>query len=202
MRRLLVGIAILVAAVVVVLVVIVPRLLPQGPAVGASIPAGWNTFRSAKHGFSVQYPASWTVKEVDTTGEVYFTTDERVGKADDESGFYYVFAVVFENPSCLPTEQVVRQHANADQIPGFQLTKKTIQAYTAYTTRDMASRSGMYTYLMTRDNTRFLQLSLTPYAESFPVGIDKYGPILDQMATTVQIDPSATAKPCGTTSVP
>lgn len=200
MRRLFVGIAILVFAVIVVVAVVVPRLLPQGSAAKASIPAGWNMFRSAKYGFSVMYPASWTVKEADTTGEVYLTTDERVGKADDESGFYFLFAVVFENPSCLPTEQVIRQHANADQIPGFQLTKKTIQSYTAYTTRDMASRSGMYTYLMTRDNTRFLQLSLTPYAESFPVGIEKYGPILDQMATTVQIDPPA--KECGKTSAP
>jgi hypothetical protein len=201
MRKIVAGIVLLALVLAVIVFVIVPRLSPQGSTAATSI-AGWSTFRSAKYGFSVQHPANWTVKETDTTGEVYFTTDERVGKADDESGFYYVFAVTFENTSCLPGEQFVRQYTRADQLPGFRLATKTIQSYTAYTTRDMASQSGMYTYLMTRDNTRYIELSLAPYNDRLRVSVEKYGPILDQMATTVQIDPSVTAKPCVTTSAP
>jgi hypothetical protein len=199
MRKILAGIVLLALVLAVIVLVIVPRLSPQSSPAATSIP-GWNTFRSTKYGFSVQHPANWTVKELDTVGQIMFTTDERVGSPGDESGFYYVYAVTFENTSCLPGEQFVRQYARADQLPGFRLAMKTIQSYTAYTTRDMASQVGIYTYLMSRDNTRYIEMSLAPYNDRFPVSIEKYGPILDQMATTVQIDPSATAKPCGTSA--
>lgn len=130
--------------------------------------ANWKTYVNENLKFSVKYPNSWSEKAPvannDTT-LVYLNSDESIGQGSEPIK-YYVWIT-------------------AENLPNVQMSRELIGEHIVYKTDQLPSRSGALNAFITRDDKKYVSISLTPYdlKQPFP-SQDKYVNIFNQILDT------------------
>jgi hypothetical protein len=126
-------------------------------------------------GFSFKYPAdAWTESSPvpeDTNAIVNLVSDEKIG--DGVEPIVYYIRVSKSNKSS------TQGYTDLQQVNGFS------KGFSVYKTEQVLSRSGMLTYLFTKDNNVFIQFSIDPYNSASPFtkqGV--YVPVFNQILST------------------
>ena len=139
------------------------------PTTPADPTASWKTYTNTETGFTFKYPETWTEKgpvaEHDTT-IVYIHADEKFGEGPEPIQYY------------LWVEKT-------KELPEREYTRESVGGYAAYKTDQEPSRSGALTYFITKDETQYIIISLTPYdtGELWPAQ-DQYIKTFNQILST------------------
>lgn len=130
-----------------------PTFSPElSPTPKVDLTANWETYINTKIGFSFQYPKAWTKKEPVAEYDptiVYIYANEKFGEKP-EFFQYYLWVTKVE------------------ELPKREYTKETINRYTVYRTDEEPSRFGSLAYFITKDETEYIVISLTPYNAEKP----------------------------------
>jgi hypothetical protein len=153
----------------------------QGTAVPTQT-TGWLPYQG--EGFSLQYPALWTVSEQDNL--TYFLSNESFGEGPQPLK-YYVYTTEYANPEGRPFPEVVTAGLSQELQQTFTYTQEAIGPYTVYRTTMIPSAEGALT-LFFEDDGRYLSLALTPYNAQNPFPAQtQYEQLFSQLLETVRL---------------
>lgn len=146
-----------------------PALNLNREPTGSATTVNWKMYIDSKYNFSIKYPSLWTEKPpVSQTDNalVYIYPDESFG--DDPDPIKYYIFIYPEN-----------------KLPNVNLTKESIGTYTVYKTDQLPSRSGTLTAFITKDDKKYISISLTPYdVKQLFISQEKYVKIFNKILST------------------
>ena len=127
----------------------------------------WETY--INDGFSFKYPSTWQMESPKNTDDpnTYIYSNDIVDVTGPEDIKYYLY---FSQTKNLISEATVFTPING---------------YKTYKTDQIPSRSGTLTYFITKDNTNYVSISLTPFNNESPFPEqDKYLETFDRILST------------------
>jgi hypothetical protein len=138
--------------------------------------ADWKTYTNSEKGFLFKYPNTWTAGNPapeDANAIVNITADEKIGDG--------VEPVVYSVRVSKSDKLSVQKYTDLQEV------KELSNGFTVSKTTQEFSRSGMLTYLFTKDRENFIKLSLDPFTSEVSATSPKFPKQDIYLSTFIQI---------------
>lgn len=135
----------------------------------------WETYNNQEHQISIsfKYPKNWAKNEPTSehdTAIVYIYSDETHTTPD---------GIVYPSPYYLWVNVV-------DKLPDLEFTRVVVGQYTTYRTSDTPATLGALSYYFTKNDERYVAISISPYDEELSTKPDRYLSIFDQILSSFE----------------
>jgi hypothetical protein len=119
-------------------------------------------------GYMFNYPATWSVEGPEANdSSVYFRAPEKFGD-NTEPTQYYVSLTELPNSNDETFTNIATEGLTEEVKQAFKFTKSTKDGITTYLTESLPSRSGNLAAYLTKDEKKYVLLSLNPYDSGEP----------------------------------